>query len=845
MSEKKIILDRTNTNFSVELLEFLKKLKFDNKYDFLLYYQNIIREILTKTDFGAKGMLINFYMGMGKSIMMIAIAMEYIHKMKILMVMAKSLQNNMKEAIKQYIDMRVKYDPDFKSEIDTIEESNKDTKDTKDNKNIYTYDETTYDIFMDKYFKFVSMNASNMIDQIEISLQEDIHEVQNKAMELKLKREFKMAEKKRKTLNQEQFESDNIEDFNEMKKKIAKINTLENLNGVFVFVDEAHDLFRAITNGSKNAVKFYNLIRNSPKCRVIFATGSIISNDPYEAGMCFNMLSHMLLFPESYEEFNQLFINSDGTIKNREKFQNRIFGLVSSVDLNSKLGASIGLSLNIRKAEFPTRLPLKIILTAMSYPQYSSYLLVRDKELEEAARSYKKKSSGMFKAKSSSSTYRVGTRMISNYAPHVNFKKEKDPYKIPEKEFLSNDSSKMLATLDIIKFWKEKKRIGYVYSSFVGIGGLGSLQRYLDLLGAEEYNMGIDTHNYVEELEENLEDTKSPEKPNEKESPEVIEESIHDEIPNSGILDMDESNEALKRIYKVNKRKQNEEYKGQGENDDIKKRIKMPKIKYAVIRGDIPQDIRHQAVQLFKSPENKHGEYLDLLLISKTGSQGIDFKNIGYGVIIEPYWTWSLIEQIIARAIRNDSHILLKDDEKFVQIYLLLSIPPIPEVKLKEGSKLDCEIEEIKTDIDYLCAKEFEFITDIENPTTDIDIYNGSIRTYNGIKTFSQAMREVSVECLLNDGENCRKCAPNSEKLFTDDINGDIVAQDPCRSFSANKVTAREIILNGATYYYTLSPPTLFQFDEKLNAYKRVGEGTILREFIEKIADITTPEKIK
>lgn len=40
---------------------------------------------------------------------------------------------------------------------------------------------------------------------------------------------------------------------------------------------------------------------------------------------------------------------------------------------------------------------------------------------------------------------------------------------------------------------------------------------------------------------------------------------------------------------------------------------------------------------------------------------------------MEPYWNYSLIEQIIARAVRYKSHNLLSKEEQNVQTYIYLS----------------------------------------------------------------------------------------------------------------------------------------------------------------------------
>lgn len=68
--------------------------------------------------------------------------------------------------------------------------------------------------------------------------------------------------------------------------------------------------------------------------------------------------------------------------------------------------------------------------------------------------------------------------------------------------------------------------------------------------------------------------------------------------------------------------------------------------------------------------ENKYGEKIKVVLISMTGAEGIDFKNLRQVHILEPWYNLSLIEQIIGRAVRTCSHKLLPFSERNVEIFL-------------------------------------------------------------------------------------------------------------------------------------------------------------------------------
>ena len=64
---------------------------------------------------------------------------------------------------------------------------------------------------------------------------------------------------------------------------------------------------------------------------------------------------------------------------------------------------------------------------------------------------------------------------------------------------------------------------------------------------------------------------------------------------------------------------------------------------------------------------------INTVLISKKSAEGISFKNINYVHIIEPFWNFSIIKQIIGRARRINSHEnFINDRDKTVHVYLYL-----------------------------------------------------------------------------------------------------------------------------------------------------------------------------
>ena len=477
---ERIKLDRSDASFGVKLFEHFRQLTYDlaknpeiaKQWSFLRYYQKIIRDYFSSIETQSRGLLINLPPGMGKTLIAVAVAMDHMEDNFPIILASKSLHINFITGIKKYIKMRAEVDPNFA--IGKIPEEDQDK-------------------WIAKNFGFVSMNASNMMDQMV------------KEAEGQVGKEFRKVQSK-------------IEKKRVKEGQYKAAAAMGSLYGKFLIVDEAHNLFRSITNGSKNGIDLYNMIMHSHELKIIFLTGTIPVNDPFEYVPCFNMLagtdpSHPL-FPESYGDFRRAFVSEKRLIKNendsvagskltminKDKFQNRIYGLVSHVGYNTMLGkgiidmssrqgeeidfSKIGLTGEQQPVNFPKVLPLIVKYLPMTTQQYSMYMIAKNKEAEEhKVKRFRKGSAPiMQKPKSvSASTYKQKSRQMGNFAPPsslglVKFS-EVDMDKIPDDEVSS------VKLEELYKYLKTVPGIGYVYSQFVGAGGLGSIMRFLEKKG--------------------------------------------------------------------------------------------------------------------------------------------------------------------------------------------------------------------------------------------------------------------------------------------------------------------------------------------------------------------------
>lgn len=878
-------LDRNNTSFQLKLFEYLKNAKWEHKYDFLKYYQNIVRTFINDVDIDARGLLIAHSMGMGKSLCAIAIAVDNIKERQPIILLTKSLQENMRGSIVKYVKLRTKYEPDYY---------------------LGRLSEADLNAWIKRNFHFVSMNASNMLKQM------------GKAAEGASSEEFDAA----------------------LEKKIGEVLKIPSLDGKLLIVDEAHNLFRAITNGSKNAIGLYDLVMKSKNLKCVFLSGTPIANDPFELVPCFNMLGSKhpgkITLPEAYKDFYNYFVDTkNGKIKNKGKFQNRILGLVSHVTHHSKPGAAVGKADSSSKVEFPTELPTIVERVQMDPEQFVIYQLARDKEREEGQGGFGSRgfrdTPSMQKPKSEKpSSYRVRSRQLSNYCAPEGFREEKDPNKIPEDKL---DSPKFRAIFKNIQ--KHPKQLGVVYSQFVGVGGLGTFGKYLQTHGYKlrqvevkkpvkplkaapgeqgelfetlappdedttdikvEGGDDVMTHpvepptssSYIEHIEQEATSADSkwwlggddeddsndigsvkvdlryaaesdfdalkefdPEfsaTPADTKYPKyIVIVSENERIVGyyCASVNIDDNNHACEVTIHSSKMEHVSQprlvmdkiiketlecahdpasYKktiwggaDANANASVDSRVDSSKLKnppgrpqfYSVISGEISPEERTAIQDRYSSSENKHGGDIDLLLLSSTGAEGLDLKNVRHIHIMEPYWNYGRVAQIKFRGIRNDAHLELPEDEKNVQTYIYVAVAP----------------EQLKQDQSK------------EAMTTDEELLHDAMKDQFVIDSFLSAVNEVCIECMLNGEKNCRTCSPTNQPLFSDDVARDLKMADPCSNVVEHEVAANKITVDGIEYYYVEDPKSIydykiFEFDKDLNGYRPLKESDLRYEKI-------------
>lgn len=254
------------------------------------------------------------------------------------------------------------------------------------------------------------------------------------------------------------------------------------LDDSIIVIDEAHNLFNALVNGSSNAGILYGMLRES-NAKIILATGTPITNVPFELCLMFNVLSEgpVPLFPEFYNTFEIVvdkILNDDNEMI--KKVKSRIYGLVSYYKNKE----------DNKMAKLNARV---IVDVKMSDQQFIMYRIKKQKEDEEKNIVFGINNKKFIRSNSKSSSYKINTRQLCNVLYPDENKLEK--YATHDASTLNDTfyknisiySPKIKKILEIVKDQPNKK--GYIYSQFLDCG-LYPLGGYLKYKGWEEFNDG-------------------------------------------------------------------------------------------------------------------------------------------------------------------------------------------------------------------------------------------------------------------------------------------------------------------------------------------------------------------
>lgn len=528
---------------------------------------------------------------------------------------------------------------------------------------------------------------------------------------------------------------ENLDEILNVGEDSLPINILE---GSVVIIDEAHNFFNGVVSGSKNALQLYDILNGVRDIRIIMLTSNVLINSPFELVPCFNLCAGYPLLPEEFEQFTDLFVDdASRSIKNVEHFKARIFGLCSYYGSWFQSGGILNIHDSVVAEHKPTRLPFIEERIKMSSNQYASYRVARRKEISKFSGSKKGKSGFLQKpSKSSGSTYRIRSRQYSNF-------------------WLEDDDN-----------WQPSQ-------SMAPIRGVAVKSNKSDRFKGRDISEAVkDLNNHSPKFAKIIANI-------EKHS------GRHGLVYSSFVEHF-----GLNWFAEALKAQGFKEYK-KGDRSNGKR--------FAFLTGKLSTEDRSEMLDAFNSKDNFDANIIQLILGSPAMAEGIDTKRIRHVHLMESPWHFSAIEQIVARAVRFQSHIDLPEEERTVQPYIYLSINADDKGLIKNNEE-----------------------------STDESMYGLTVAKKVLNDQFFRAIIEASIDCNIHIkgaseiGKkmiNCMRCMPTNQKLFDDDISEQFKKPLACVQATDKKIKVKEIEFAGEKFYYSENPLKLFSNDNKVGAF--------------------------
>ncbi|MDF1729633.1 MAG: C-terminal helicase domain-containing protein, partial [Sulfitobacter sp.] len=444
---------------------------------------------------------------------------------------------------------------------------------------------------------------------------------------------------------------------------------------------------------------------------------------------CFNMLAGWELLPTHYDVFMKSFVtNADKTgvqtqINNADKLANRLVGLVSYADYQTAQILDDGDDKEgapVNRTRLPKQLPLQIERVEMSEHQYRLYLMAREKEDAE----------GPGRSRNQQGQPTLASLVIA-----------KTDLALPgvEREGGSTYHARSRAFADFAPPAEHTRPA-----------------QLLDPQGATAFNVrdlpadafSAVTSAKVAKFMNNIQDSPGP----------IM---LYSQFVQMGL------NVAARFLENAGYSLWSSGWTaGKGK-------------KFAIISGEVPPEERSRIVEAHNSPDKP----IRVILVSKTGSTGLDLVGGREVHILEPYWEKSLEAQVAARYIR----LYLGTEAIQVKTTLYIAAP---------NDKMISGIPEKDREVPVVAGMP-------AGSTVDECLHARAIRREVLNTEFRETLRRVAIECTVNaemsGTRGCYTCRPTARPLFHTHPGGlveDLKLPNPCEPIVTRTVSAAALELS-------------------------------------------------
>lgn len=241
---------------------------------------------------------------------------------------------------------------------------------------------------------------------------------------------------------------------------------------------------------------------------------------------------------------------------------------------------------------------------------------------------------------------------------------------------------------------------------------------------------------------------------------------------------------------------------------------------------------------------NDMGEIIKVLMITSSGSEGINLRNTRYVHLTEPYWHPVRSQQVIGRARRICSHKNLPEALQTVEVFVyLMSFTPEQiksdasiELKRKDLSKRKYKIRPDKEDVDNIPLTSDECLFEISTIKEELS------------EKFLTAIKEASIDCAIYSKQGSKEqlhCLsfgqPSANKFaYNPNISKDEI--DVTAKMNKNKIEWRgvETTIRGKTYISRQVNKDLYNLYD-MDTYKQALEDPRIEPML--VATIETNQR--
>jgi len=207
-----------------------------------------------------------------------------------------------------------------------------------------------------------------------------------------------------------------------------------------------------------------------------------------------------------------------------------------------------------------------------------------------------------------------------------------------------------------------------------------------------------------------------------------------------------------------------------------------------------------------RANNNNLGEIIKVLMITSSGSEGINLRNTRYVHIMEPYWHPVRSEQVIGRARRICSHKDLPKNLQTVEVFVYL-MEFTPE-QLKSDASIELKRKDISKSVPHVPI------------TSDQYLYEISEMKLNLTNQLTDVIKQSSFDCSIYGNGKCVSFAEPTKTQFSyvpdySQQQSDITVRSNIKKI---EWVGKSITINGVEYVYRrISPKVLNIYDK--NSY--------------------------